>query len=292
MPPSAWSISGFSGQSGPPNSMGSSCSGGTEAQLTVTSGLAARGPPACSARAIRLLPVPVSPMISTWPSAWATSRMCLAQLLDRRARAHQAAHEHAAVGELAAQRAGLDGAGADLGGAAAEIGEPVGVERLLDEVEGADAHRLDRHRHVAVAGHQDDRQAGVDRLQPAEQRHAVHAGHADVADDDAVEVGAERLQRGLGGLEGERLEARELQPLRDALAHVGLVVDDRDLAICVSCWSLGGLGLARRSRGSSSSKTAPPSGALRATSRPPSSAAKPAEMARPSPRPSPGFLVV
>ncbi len=75
VPPSAWSISGFSGQSGPPNSIGSISSGATEAQFRVISGLAARGPAACSALAIRLLPVPVSPRISTWPSAWATSRM-------------------------------------------------------------------------------------------------------------------------------------------------------------------------------------------------------------------------
>ena len=75
MPPSAWSISDFSGQSGAPNSIVSSMSAGAEAQFSVMRGLAARGPQACSAAATRLLPVPVSPRISTCPSAWATSRM-------------------------------------------------------------------------------------------------------------------------------------------------------------------------------------------------------------------------
>ena len=68
-------------------------------------------------------------------------------------------------------------------------------------------------------------------LQPAQQRHAVHAGHPDVADDDPGEVGTEHLQRRFRRLEHDGIEVRELHPLRDALAHVGLVVDDRDLGL-------------------------------------------------------------
>ena len=103
--------------------------------------------------------------------------------------------------------------------------------------------------------------------------------------------GPSSLSANSADFEGDRLEARELEPLRDALAHVDLVVDDRDLGFSVTvCHSAACAWPA--ARGSRSSKTAPPSGALRAMRRPPSSAAKPAEMARPSPRPSPGFLVV
>ena len=63
--------------------------------------------------------------------------------------------------------------------------------------------------------------------------------------------GPMHLQRRLGRVEGDRLEARELQPLRHALAHVDLVVDDGDLGFrsfdSASC-SLCGLRLSPAAR--------------------------------------------
>jgi hypothetical protein len=80
----------------------------------------------------------------------------LAQLLDSGARAHQAAHHHGRRRRKApAQGTGLQRAETAPPSALAQLGQPVGLEGLLHEVEGPDPHGLHRHRHVAVPGHQD-----------------------------------------------------------------------------------------------------------------------------------------
>ena len=231
MPPSAWSTSGFSGQSGPPNSMGSSCSGGTLAQLTSISGLDARGPPAWIARAIRLLPVPVSPMISTWPSAWATSRMVSRSFstagLDpisrrittlpsessrRSARVSRVrARASPALRQSSASRSGSNGfstkSKAPIRIASTAIGtSPWPVIRITGSPGSIDCSR----RSSAMPSMPGMRMSLM--TIPAKSAPST-------------------LQRRFRRLEDDGLEARELHPLRDALAHVRLVVDDRDLGL-------------------------------------------------------------
>jgi hypothetical protein len=73
--------------------------------------------------------------------------------------------------------------------------EFVFLERLLDEIHRALLHAVDRHRHVAVAGDDHDRQRGFAFDQPVLQFEAGHAGHADVDDqagDFALVVAAQR----------------------------------------------------------------------------------------------------
>ena len=97
----------------------------------------------------------------------------LAQLIDRRRGADQvelAAGAQPQLGILPAQLRGLDRA-------SDEEQEPVGLERLLDKVVGADLDRLDR---------------GFDRAVPADHddRDGRHLGAQLAQDRDAVELAA------------------------------------------------------------------------------------------------------
>ena len=118
-------------------------------------------------------------------------------------------------------------------------------EGLFDEVVGAAPHRLDRELDVGMAGDQDHRQVGVDLAQALQQRHAVHAGHADVGDDDAVEARADEVERLLGAGEG----ADTASPARSSACSVDrricLVVVDQQHGLPASfrrhrCSALGG----------------------------------------------------
>ena len=68
-------------------------------------------------------------------------------------------------------------------------------KRLGQEIEGPLLHRFDGGLDRTVAGHDDDRRVGGDRLQPAQKLQAVQAGHADVGDDQIVEAVAKGGQR-------------------------------------------------------------------------------------------------
>jgi hypothetical protein len=104
------------------------------------------------------------------------------------------------------------------------------VERLLDEIEGALLDRAHRHRHVAVAGQEDDRHVVAVLVQPAEQFEPAHAVHADVQQQTAavrdLAAGDQRLGRGPGA---HCVAARTEQPAQ-RVADGFVVVDDEDLA--------------------------------------------------------------
>src|SRR3546814_7327076 len=67
---------------------------------------------------------------------------------------------------------------------------------LLDEVEGAGLHGVDRHVDVAVAGDDDDRQVACRLSQLALQLESAHAGHAHVHHDAALLAGPVALEKG------------------------------------------------------------------------------------------------
>lgn len=90
-------------------------------------------------------------------------------------------------------------------------------EGFFQEVVGAAAHGLHCHRHVAVAGQQDDRQVGVFRLQAFEQLQAIHARHAHIADDYPGKVLRQVCQALFGACEQLHAEAGQAQPLLDAV---------------------------------------------------------------------------
>ena len=259
--------------------------------MSVTSGLAARGPQACSAVAIRLLPVPVSPRISTWPSAWATSRIAsrsfsivglvpisrriitlpsLSSRLSARASSVRP-RAWAARWQISASRSGSKGfstkSKAPMRIASTAIGtSPCPVIRITGRPGSTDCSR----RSSAMPSIPGMRMSEI-TTPPKSAWIAFSAASAP------------------SKLSGSKPEScshcatlSRMSASSSMIATGGFVFIWPHSAACVC----------PRSQGSTSSKTAPPSGALRATSRPPSSAAKPAEMARPSPRPSPGFLVV
>ncbi|MNF83529.1 hypothetical protein D3C84_658540 [compost metagenome] len=143
--------------------------------------------------------------------------------------AEQAAVELVLEVDLHAQAAVLLYQAAFLQGAAQALQQPLGGEGLFDEVIGAQAHGLHRLWHVAVAGDHQEGQLAVDGLHGLEQGHAIHAGHAQVADDHAREVGIEALQAVLGTGFHPHLEAGKFQPLAYGFADGRLVVDEDHL---------------------------------------------------------------
>ena len=69
------------------------------------------------------------------------------------------------------------------------------IERLLDEIDGAGLHRLDRERHVAVAGDDDGGKAAGLGSQLLQQLDAGHVGHAHIGDEAAAPDGVSRPAR-------------------------------------------------------------------------------------------------
>ena len=105
----------------------------------------------------------------------------------------------------------------------------VDAERLRDEIDGPRLHGRDGQADGGVSGDHDDRDQGVDLPDPAQQIHAVHARHLDVADDQVVEIGPQRFEGFLpvGSLGGD-VVALLPQGLDDQVAYGGVVIDDED----------------------------------------------------------------
>jgi hypothetical protein len=239
------------------------------------------------------LPVPVSPKISTSTAAFGDVEDQLADLGHLRRAADQAGFEVVAVIEAAAQGFDFEHQFALFQRAADDLDQIAGRERLLHEIVGAAAHRLDGQRHVAVAGDDDHRQIGVELIDPAQQRHAVHAGQAHVGDDDAGEVGGQAALRLFGAGDGVDRDAGQLHGLFATEADIGIVLDEQDgeLGFHGVAFSLAEMEVAG-SGGSRMTKRAPPPGAGPASRSPPKSRRMSREMVSPRPRPSPGCLVV
>jgi len=153
----------------------------------------------------------------------------LAQLLHARRAADQLAFELVALGELAAQVAHFEDEAALFQGAADDFDEEFRREGFLDEIVGAVLHRLNGHRHVAVAGDQDDGQFRVKGEQFAQEGHAVHFRQAHVADHDAAEVGPQLPARLFGRAGAFGGDAFELQRLFATQRDVGVVFNDQYL---------------------------------------------------------------
>jgi hypothetical protein len=102
------------------------------------------------------------------------------------------------------------------------------AERLLDEVNRAGLHRLDRHRHVAMSGDEDDRQDRVVLVQLLLQLESAHARHADVEHQAArviVPMRIEELLRRLVHFDGQ---ANRLEQHPERVANCGVVIDDEN----------------------------------------------------------------
>ncbi|MNQ84837.1 hypothetical protein D3C85_999770 [compost metagenome] len=125
------------------------------------------------------------------------------QVLHGRRATDDPPFEGVALGQLPTQRRDFSRQAALLQGAAGDVHQAFGGEGFLHEVVGAVAHGLHRHGNIAVASDQHHRQAAVAGLEAFQQGQAVDAGQADVADDDAGEVFAQRLQGFFGAADAD-----------------------------------------------------------------------------------------
>ena len=189
-----------------PNSSDSSRFSCSAAQFTLTKLRAARSELWWMAPAISSLPVPVSPRMSTVELLLATLRTTPSTRCSGVAAADDLVEVVvllllvAQVVELVAQALQLERL-LDLDLHLLEL------ERLLHVVEGAVLHRLDRGRHRAERGHQDDRRGRVQRLGRAQHVEAVGAAHLQVADDDVEVAFVQPLERGVAVARLPRLRA-------------------------------------------------------------------------------------
>ena len=192
MPPSACSKRPMRCLSAPvnapfswPKSSDSSRFSCSAAQFTLTKLRPARSELWCIAPAISSLPVPVSPRISTVVLLLATflttdNTDCSAPLCaDDAVEVVDVLLGVAEVFDLVLEAAVLDGL-LDL-----EL-HLLDFERLLDVVEGADLHRLDRGVHRAERRHEDHGRRRMQRLGGAQHVEAVAAAHLEIAQHDVV----------------------------------------------------------------------------------------------------------
>ena len=100
------------------------------------------------------------------------------------------------------------------------------VERLLDEIDGAGLHRLDRQRHVAMAGDDDGGKAAGLRSQLLQQLDAGHVGHAHVGDQAAALDAREAGKKGGRRVVEAHGKARRAQQEGERLPHGLVVIDD------------------------------------------------------------------
>src|SRR4029077_1331845 len=115
----------------------------------------------------------------------------------------------------------------------------------------------------------------------AQERDPVHVGHTHIAQDQIERLGAGALERPGGASLGDRVVARVAEQQAQGLAQARLVVDHQHSLH--RCWS---------ARGKNILNAAPPSRAVSTHTTPPMSSTARATMARPSPVPRPGALVV
>jgi hypothetical protein len=109
--------------------------------------------------------------------------------------------------------------------------QPVGLERLFDEVVGAALDRRDRGLDVAVAGDHHDRQIGMVLLDLLEQLQAVELGcpAARCRGTPDAAGGWRSRQRRIAVARGPGGEALVLQNARNQIANIGFVVDNQNV---------------------------------------------------------------
>ena len=133
----------------------------------------------------------------------------LLQPLHRRRLPDQLLNQRTAIRQLLAQRTVIERQTSGCCGFLGKLRHAVRVERLLQEIESSDAHRLNRHRHITMTSDHDNRQLAINALKTLQELHPVHAGHLDVADDNPREIIANAFQRVFGRSKRLRLEARQ-----------------------------------------------------------------------------------
>ncbi len=109
-----------------------------------------------------------------------------------------------------------------------DAGEILRGEGLFDEVISTVAHGIDGKLHIAMARHQDDRYFRVKLPHLLQQRHAIHAGHPDIADHDAIEAVADEFKRMFGACQHGHRKTGKFQRLRGGKAQLLLVINQQN----------------------------------------------------------------
>ncbi len=109
--------------------------------------------------------------------------------------------------------------------------EPVGFERLLDEVIGAALDGGDGGFDVAVSGNHHDRQFGMFHLERIEELQAIETAalQPDVEEHEVRTPRHDGGERVVAVMRGTGKIALILQDAGDQFANVGFVVDDEDV---------------------------------------------------------------
>ena len=102
------------------------------------------------------------------------------------------------------------------------------MEGLFDEIAGPALQGADRHRYVAVAGDEDDRQLRAQAVELLVQFEAAHFRHAHVEHQAAAHVAPIGLQEGFRRVETGHLVAFAFQQPGHRIAHRFVVIDDMD----------------------------------------------------------------
>ena len=125
---------------------------------------------------------------------------------------------------LALEPRGLQRAGRDQD-------QPVGLERLFDEVIGAALDRSDGGFDVAVAGDHHHRQIGIVLLDLLQQLQAVELGalQPDVEEHQMRAAIGNLRQRRIAVARGAGAETFVVQNARNEIANIGFVVDDQNV---------------------------------------------------------------
>ena len=111
--------------------------------------------------------------------------------------------------------------------------QPVGLERLFDEIVGAALDRRDRGFDIAVAGDHHDRHLGVVPLDLLQQLQSVElaALQPDVEKHQMRTAIGDFRQRRIAVARGARGEALVVKDARNQIANIGFVIDNQNV-IC------------------------------------------------------------
>ncbi len=187
---------------------------------------------------MRLLPVPFSPVMSTLAPERPTRRTMSSTDTMAGASAMRSGGASGLRAWRSLSRRSVLRSARDSSTCVRRIGEQAGVvPRLLHEVPGAAAHRLDHKVDAPPGGHDDDGEGLLALLDFGDEVEAFLAGRrvARVVQvhQDRVEVpGLDRVQqrrRRAGGLDAV---AFGLEQEPQGLEHVGLIVGDQNGGVC------------------------------------------------------------
>jgi hypothetical protein len=150
-----------------------------------------------------------------------------ADLLHQRRTSDEPRFDVVALMEAAAQTCDLQRQPAFFKRAPDDVDEVLGRKRLLDDIIGAAAHRLDRQRRIAMAGDHDDRQIGIEPLRELQELQPVRTRKPHVRHHDAGKIGLQHRFRTLGRSRRQDFDPGKLHGLLDPQPDIGIVFDDQ-----------------------------------------------------------------